>query len=400
MKLNQWTVGLAAAGVVSLASVAQAEEAKNQVLTAVSGTTLSGYVNTAARWNMGTPAGVTQFLNGANGADGFNLDGVNVTLSKAAGEGEFAAGYKAELLFGADGNNLGSGFAPIKQAYVNLKAPVGNGLDIKLGVFDTPTGYEVFNAGDNPNYTRSWGNTLESTIHTGVLLSYMLGTDNCITLTAGVANTTDNVINGRVASAQTQKTYIGGIAITAPESAGFLKGYSLSAFVVDGRATGAVAGPDTTAVYVGASSPEIAERVKLGVALDSFMRNGFTDTLTFAGYASIKINDKTKLNLRGDYLDNNGSAIANASPFVPGTVQAFGLIAPATESAATSAARTAGAEILTTTITLDYTLWENVLSRLEYRWDHAASGRVAGLGPFGGGRVNANQLVLNVIYKF
>jgi hypothetical protein len=180
---------------------------------------------------------------------------------------------------------------------------------------------------------------------------------------------------------------------------GALKGYSLSAFVVDGRTTGATNGPDTAAVYVGVSTPEIAERVKLGVAYDNFIRNGLSDAMTLAGYASIKVNDKTKIHLRGDYLDNNGSAIGNGAGFVAGTAQAFGLVAPA-EPVAVSAARTAGVEILTTTVTLDYTLWENVLSRLEYRWDHAASGRVAGLGPFGSGRVNANQLVLNVIYKF
>ena len=42
MKMNKWTVGLAAAGVVSLASTAQAEE--NSVLTSLSSTVLSGSV--------------------------------------------------------------------------------------------------------------------------------------------------------------------------------------------------------------------------------------------------------------------------------------------------------------------------------------------------------------------
>jgi len=397
MKLNQWTVGLAAAGVVSLASVAQAEEAKNQVLTAVSGTTLSGYVNTSVRWDMGTPAGVTQFIYGGPGkSDGFNLDVVNVTLAKAPGEGDWAAGYKAELLFGPDNAALLAGGFNIKQAYVNLKAPVGNGLDIKLGVFDTPTGYEVFNAGDNPNYTRSWGNTIESTIHTGVLLSYMLGTDNCICLTAGVANTSDNLINGRLGAAhQSSKTYIAQVALTAPESFGPLKGATLLGTVVDGRPSTGVAGPDTAAVNVSAMTPELFERVKLGVGFDSFIRNGLSDTLTLAGYASIKVNEKTKIHLRGDYLDNNtGSALAfvgNVPP--PPTALTY---------------PTGNVEIFTTTVTLDYSLWENVISRLEYRWDHALSGRqnsptgafTSVGGPFGGGRVNASQLALNVIYKF
>ena len=54
MKFNKWTVGLAAVGVVSLASAAKAEEKANLVQTALSSTTLSGYVDTSAQWNFGT----------------------------------------------------------------------------------------------------------------------------------------------------------------------------------------------------------------------------------------------------------------------------------------------------------------------------------------------------------
>jgi len=52
MKFNKWTVGLAALGVVSLASAARADETKmSQVQTALSNTTLSGYVDTSINWN-------------------------------------------------------------------------------------------------------------------------------------------------------------------------------------------------------------------------------------------------------------------------------------------------------------------------------------------------------------
>jgi len=47
MKLNKWTVALAAAGLVSLGQNAQAEEAGNAVMTAFSKTTLSGFVDTS-----------------------------------------------------------------------------------------------------------------------------------------------------------------------------------------------------------------------------------------------------------------------------------------------------------------------------------------------------------------
>src|SRR5581483_3904802 len=87
MKISKWTVGLAAAGVVSLGSVVQADEAAHQVLTAVSSTTLSGYVSASAIWNpgtgrntFGTTAGAVGGLGSYTGGakqDGFNLDVVN-----------------------------------------------------------------------------------------------------------------------------------------------------------------------------------------------------------------------------------------------------------------------------------------------------------------------------------
>jgi hypothetical protein len=55
---------------------------------------------------------------------------------------------------------------------VTLRAPVGNGLDFKLGVWDTIIGYEVFDAGSNPNYSRSYGYFLEPTTYTGIQASY------------------------------------------------------------------------------------------------------------------------------------------------------------------------------------------------------------------------------------
>ena len=313
MKINQWTTGLAAAGVISLAAVASAEEAKNQVLTAVSSTTISGYVSTSARWDLGSKGSVSQYIYGGTTAspksDGFNLDVVNLTVSKNVSEGDWGAGYKAELVFGPDAAALATG-SPVKQAYVEVRAPLGNGLNVKLGVFDTPTGYEVFNSPENPNYTRSWANTLESTVHTGVLASYKF--NDVLSAQAGVANTTDNVINGRSGQGpgpvllppnQSQKTYIGLITLTAPESLGFLKGGTLTACVIDGRTSGATTGPDTTAIYVGATVPTPIAALTVGAAYDHFNHKGAVDQDAMALYLSYKCSDKCKLNLRGEYFD-------------------------------------------------------------------------------------------------
>ena len=181
MKLNQWTMSLASAGVVSLASTAYAEEAMSQVLTAVSSTTLSGYVDTGAIWKPGTGGNDNlpgRFNDGAGKMDGFNLNVVSLTLEKPLGEENWAAGYQVQLLYGPDavaynpsanltaevvddnGNGtidegesvsgaLPSDFA-VKNANVTVRFPIGNGLDFKMGVFDTIIGYEVFDSYLNP----------------------------------------------------------------------------------------------------------------------------------------------------------------------------------------------------------------------------------------------------------
>ena len=59
------------------------------------------------------------------------------------------------------------------------------------------------------------------------------------------------------------------------------------------------------------------------------------------------------------------------------------------------------------TVTLQYALWANVLSRVEFRWDHAEHGTPFGYTTYSetsyynaGGTSNAYTLALNLIYQF
>ena len=108
MKFNKWTVALAALGVVSFASAAKAEEKASPVMTALSSTTLSGYVDTSAAWNFGSGNGnVPPYrFNSASKSDGFNLDVVQLRIDKPLDESDWAAGYRADLWFGPDANTL------------------------------------------------------------------------------------------------------------------------------------------------------------------------------------------------------------------------------------------------------------------------------------------------------
>src|SRR5437773_2779982 len=249
MKINKWTLGLAAAGLVSLPLANQAEEKPNQVLTALASTTISGYVNTSAIWKPGTSDAFIPgraFDGPASKHDGFNLDVVSLTISKPVEEGAWGAGYVAQMWFGPDAvgfntsapNIAGAGGdVAVKQAYVDLHAPIGNGLDIKLGHFNYIGGYEMPDAGDNPNYSRSYAWTLEPASHTGLLLSYKVA--DWLSVMGGVANTYNNGVNWRGAradssAAESEKLYMAQIALTAPESFGCFKGATLSSTVVNG----------------------------------------------------------------------------------------------------------------------------------------------------------------------
>ena len=133
MKMNKWTMGLAAAGVVSLASAAQAEE--NSVLTALSSTVISGSVE--ASYN-----GTFSQDNNLYGDQGFVANGASLAIGSPLGEGDYSAGYNVELLLGQRASNF-SGEADdfhIKNANIGLNVPFGNGIDLTVGLFDTIVG--------------------------------------------------------------------------------------------------------------------------------------------------------------------------------------------------------------------------------------------------------------------
>ena len=83
------------------------------VTTALSSTTISGYVDTSAIWNPGTGnANAPGYIFGAGGSaktDGFNLNVVKLVLEKDPDLSDpWSAGYKIDLLFGPDAATYGT----------------------------------------------------------------------------------------------------------------------------------------------------------------------------------------------------------------------------------------------------------------------------------------------------
>ncbi len=420
MKFDKWTIGLAAVGVVSLASVARADEkVANTVQTALAGTTISGYVDTSAQWNFGTgnANNPPYKFGGPSKADGFNLDVVQLTIAKPLDESEWASGYHVDLWFGPDANTLNtqstlahdafgesthSDFA-IRQAYVNLRTPIGNGVDWKIGVFDSPIGYESVEAGNNPNFTRSYGHSIEPQTLTGLIGTYHL--NDIVSFSGGIANTIGPTINGRAFGnnypttpnspdnnkAESYKAYMATLALTAPQSWGWAAGSMLYAGVVSGFngsqhnapvPGGTVNYQNSSSYYVGATMATPVTDLKLGFAFDYLdVHNPDQQILgaqgnawAVSGYASYQATEKLSLHARAEWADDR-AYFFSSNP---------------------------DADVFALTATAQYDLWKNVISRLEFRWDHAAGG-----GKYFGGtsageptRKNAYMLAANIIYKF
>jgi hypothetical protein len=411
MKVNKWTMSLAALGLISIPTVASADEndKMNHVWTSLTSTTIKGYVNTSMHWDPGTGnANPPPFAYNAGKQDGFNLNAVKVSIEKPLDEAQWAAGYTFDMIMGPDAMTYAttvdsagdsSSFA-IKQAYVALRAPVGNGLDFKVGVFDTIIGYETFDAGSNPNYTRSWGFTIEPTTHTGVLMSYQV--NKSISFSGGIANTVGPVINSRAnpPKAESYKTYMASTALTAPEEWGFLAGSTLYGGFVNGLGGNPAGGPaDTTSLYVGLTMNTPVKNLKVGASFDylgsteEFSPDGTTFYANaWALYTSFQATEKLSLHLRGEYASTDTGLLDGGT----------GVFSPGGNS-----------EVVSLTGTVQYDLWANVLSRLEVRWDHQAGDFAmvpySGTFPPGAGtgvaatenqKRNAVMIAANIIYKF
>lgn len=404
MKFNKWTMGLAAVGVVSLASAARADEKPmSQVQTSLSNTTLSGYVDTAAVWRPGTDQGPgTQYYGyGPNTPyyyqnDGFYMNAVDISLDKPMDESPWASGYHVEMMYGympvgvSIGSNSGSGGATVRQAYIALRTPVGNsGIDWKVGVFDTIIGYESSSDPLNPNYTRSYGWEIEPTTHTGVVGTYKV--NDLVSVTAGVANDAYGNSFGPTTTYESQKAYMGAVSLTAPDSWSWLKGATLYGGVVNGTDSAQYGNGSTTSWYLGSTIPTPCNALKLGAAFDYLdYRDGSYgngETWVAGLYANYQINEKASVNLRGEYgQDDTGYLYGDYDTYPEGV------------------ARATFEEV---TATLQYNLWANVISRLEFRWDHVENGNAFGYshgnGEYGGGdpmKNNDFMLAANLIYQF
>lgn len=393
MKISKWTKMLLSAGLVSIPAVMLADDAPapSTVLTALSSTTLSGYVDTTAVWKFGTgdanmPGRV---YDGPDVQDGFNLNVVSLTLDKTPDASEWSAGYHVQMLMGPGASKRGTGLigAPttdfaFNEAYINLHVPIGNGLEFHVGQFGTFNGYEAYDSYKNPNWSRSYGFFDETSAHTGVAAFYKVA--DWMTVQAGVGNTGpfNSQVDARTKT-ESAKAYLAMVTLTAPDSFGWLKGATLSGGYTTGPNT--ANGPHINQLYAGGTLPLPVTGLSLGIAYDytSSVLGEPSYANATALYIMYQATEKLKLNTRLDYTSATRgwyySPFGSATTFHNGNDQLGSL-----------------------TFTADYSLWKNVVSRAEFRWDHSFDGT----GPYGGVTAgvphdkDACSLALNIVYLF
>jgi hypothetical protein len=172
------------------------------------GLNIGGWINGGATFNPSQTDGFNGPVTFADQANRAQLNQLNFFLERAVkteGKG-WDLGFRADFMFGTDaiftqayGNpafDVNNGRAlpdrgnwdleiccnssrtygiAIPQAFAEIYAPVGNGLNIKVGHFYTPIGYESVPAPNNFFYTHAYTMQYgEPFTHTGVLTNYTI----------------------------------------------------------------------------------------------------------------------------------------------------------------------------------------------------------------------------------
>jgi len=158
----------------------------------------------------------------------FNLYAVKIALEKAlTSENKAQAGFRTDVMIGEDANYFinrnnvstlendqqNSNQLFLEQAYVSIRAPVGNGWDFKVGKFVSILGYEVMERPANMNTTYGLLFNVMPLYYTGVLSSYKF--DDYLDAKLGVVNGSNSDNNTTTSSDQYGSNASDGCAVLA-----------------------------------------------------------------------------------------------------------------------------------------------------------------------------------------
>ena len=369
----------------------------NFVETAQKGIKLSGYVDAGYSYNF-TGAANGSVVNSRVQSDSaqqgdFNLYAVKIALEKAmTSENKAQAGFRVDVMIGEDAKYLAnpsvqsntaqdSNYLFLEQAYVQLRAPVGNGWDFKVGKFASILGYEVMERPANMNITYGLLYNQFPFWYTGVLSSYKF--DEYLDGKLGVANGANSDNNTTTSGESDGVALLAALNVTAPGgNANWSHNFEYSTASENSTGNPTAATPTTqnalpsnvgsttaaggawTIIYNswGNWAPKFAND-KLLLAFDTVLGNTAGANGTNAGatgannttwwgasaYAKYQFNDWFSLASRGEYF--GGDNLNKISNDLGNNNQAAGL------------------SWWEYTITAGFNVIDNVLIRAEYRLD-------------------------------
>ncbi len=350
------------------------------VETSQKGIVLSGYVDAGYTYNFNSGNNTIAQRQNTDGAvaaqqqGDFNLNAFKLALEKPLSDkNELTAGFRADLMVGEDAaafgggtNNDGLSSIYMHQAFVQFRAPVGNGIDFKVGKFGTPAGYEVVErpANLNTSYGLLWQN-IQPLSHTGILANYNL--NDQVGFELGVANSDWNHADGvsvRNGNGNSNVALIGSVNVKSKGGNANIKN-TIIASTRGGRnqvtaTTGTVAREGASVLWDmwGNWAPKFAnDKLLLGFNTDLGFNDGYSANAStvntrqnenFFGaalYAKYQFTKVFSLAGRAEYLHNtDGAKFGNTTTLTSTDLYAY-------------------------TATAGFNIWENMLLKAEYRAD-------------------------------
>jgi len=180
--------------------LASAEDGENSIAKKL-GLSLYGFVDASYTQNFNNPNDTTPDANPKpNALRIFDVDAnsfrphlAQIVLEregKTDGSMEDRGGFRIKLNYGEDAQLTGGSGTDdfdFQEAYVQYIAPIGNGLDLRIGRMNTLIGYEVIESPYNLNFSRSWLFGLgEPFTTTGIRASYEF--NDMVSFSFGVIN--------------------------------------------------------------------------------------------------------------------------------------------------------------------------------------------------------------------
>jgi hypothetical protein len=337
---------------------------------ALSDIQISGFVTASYFYDTSDPA--DRKSNGYlwnTSEDSFSINKVKLTIASAPVErsgDKWDAGYRASLIFGEDAPivNTGGeaqGLEDLREAYVELNAPIGTGLNVKAGQLISLLNYESGDGGAaNPNFSQGYqwyytGNGPSA----GVQLGYTFTDWLDVKL---------RVQNGMYVGAidnNSSKTFMGAIGLKPMKDLWFsLIGFGGRESIIAPTATD-ILGGSVLAGY------QVTQPLGLGFEFDYFRFDrdtppptvGDGDLWSVGTWITYDITPKVGLALRAEFLDDPDGAGIN---FAGG--------GPPLRSAATSAIMSSDpdGDLSSLTLTLNYKPVPNVKIQPEIRYDHTS----------------------------